>query len=132
MAQNKQVGSAPNLTLVCKNTSGSDIAEGIAVMLDTYVSGQISVKMTASDVGAIGVALEPIANGKFGRVVVGGVVSCVASATITSAGGTAVVMTDAAGKVLPQTAAKYQLGYALQDAVNTDRVDVLIAPAKNA
>jgi precorrin-4 methylase len=132
MAQIKQIGTNPVLTLPCKNTSGSDLAEGIVVMLDTYVAGQYSVKLTASDVGAMGVTAEAIANGKIGRVIVAGVASCTASATITSAGGTAVVMADSAGKVLPQTAAKYQVGFALQDAVSTDRVAVLLAFAKNA
>lgn len=132
MAQIKQLGVIPTVVLGCKNTTVSDIAEGIAVILDTYVAGQISVKLPASDVGAFGVTQEIIPAGKYGRVIVSGVANCTASATITSAGATAYVMTDAAGKVLPQTAAKYQLGIALQDALNADRVMVLLAQAKNA
>jgi hypothetical protein len=132
MAQLNQLGTIPTVTLTCKNTSGSDIAEGIAVILDTYVTGQLSVKLPASDVGAFGVTAEAIPNGKMGRVIVTGVANCTASATITSAGATAYVMTDSAGKVLPQTAGKYQLGIALQDAVSTDRVNVLLCQAKNA
>lgn len=132
MAQLNALGTIPTLTLPCKNTSGSDIAEGIVVSLATYVAGQISIGLPASDVGPFGVTAEAIANGKVGRVIVSGVANCIASATITSAAGTAYVMCDNAGKVLPQTAGKYQTGIALQDAVSTDRVNVFLCPAKNA
>lgn len=132
MAQINQLGTVPSVTLACKNTSGTDIAEGIVVALATYVAGQISIGLPTNDVGPFGVTAEIIANGKVGRVIVSGVANCIASATITSAAGTAYVMCDSAGKVLAQTAGKYQVGLALQDAVSTDRVNVLLAIAKNA
>lgn len=130
MTQIKQVGNITVLALNCKNTSGSDMAEGIAVMLDTFVSGQISVKLTSGNtVACLGITQEAIANGKIGRVIAIGVASATASGTITAG---QFVMPDSAGKVLTQTATNAAVGIALQDALTTERLDVLLVPARNA
>lgn len=133
MAQINQLGGVPGLDLAFKNYTGADIAAGIAVKLDaanppnTNVAG--GVILPTSDVDAFGVTMEILPAGKIGRVRVGGVVVATASATITYGD---VLMADAAGKVLPQTAGKCQIGRALSSAVAGDAVNVHIAVAKNA
>lgn len=131
MAQLNALGSFPTLTYTVKNTSGSDIAANIGVIADTYVAGQISVKLPTGSgtTHPFGITMEAIANGKTGRVMGGGIAVCVASGTLTAGGP---VMLDSAGKVLAQTAGLYQTGVCMQDAVATDAVNVLLAFAKNA
>jgi len=135
MAQLNKLGNVPRNLLTVKNTSGADIAAGLAVIPDTTNtpggSGTpMGVTLPASDVGAFAIAIETLTNTRLGRVaVVGSVAIGTASGTIHVGN---YVMTDSAGKVLVQTAGKYQIGIALSEAVSGDSVSVLIAPAKNA
>ena len=135
MTQLDRLGNVPVNVLPCKNTSGSDIAAKLAVILDTSNppdgSGTpMGIKLPASDANAFGITLEAIPNNKIGRVAV------IGSVAVGSASGTVhvgdYVMTDSAGKILAQTAGKYQIGMSLSEAVSTDDIKVLIMPAKNA
>lgn len=115
------------LDLSCFQAVGADIAAALAVKLDAATDG---VTITSSDVGAFGVTVDLIKTGKYGRVAVSGVAVCTAGGTVTKG---APVMTDAAGKVIDQTAGKYQLGIALDGTtVSGDQVRVLLKQAKNA
>ena len=133
MAQINQVSGAPLLDLTCKNTTGSDIAAGYAVILDTSnppSSGTApGITLPASDANAFGVTVDAIPNGKTGRVRVAGIAVCTSSATLHVGD---YVETDSAGKVRDLQAGNYQLGICLGEAVSADAVAVLLAQAKNA
>lgn len=134
MAQIDQLGSIATTDLTVKNYSGSDIADKLVVILDTTNlpdgSGTpIGVTLPASDVKAFGVAVGTLPTLKMGRIRVAGAAVCVASGTIHMGD---VLMSDSAGKVLAQTAGKYQIGIAMSEAVTTEDVLVFLQRAKNA
>lgn len=119
-----------------KNATGSDIAAGIAVVMDTTAGRVMHVKPPAaagSVAGSIGITVEAIANGKVGRV------RCVGAAVATAHGtinpGEGVQIENASGhegKVIVCGAATTQLGRALTAAVDGDQVLVLVGVATNA
>ncbi len=119
--------------ITVKNYTGTDIPAFTAVKFDIANPGGTSnsrgVITTTSDANSYGVTLTVIPAGKQGLIRTHGEAVCVASGSI-SLGDT--VMTDATGKVLVQTAGKYQLGIATSVAVANDQVTVDIARAKNA
>lgn len=115
------------LDLSCFQAVGVDIAEGRVVKLDAATDG---ITITSSDVGAFGITVDTIKVGKYGRVAVYGVAVAVAGGTVTKG---APVMSDSAGKVVDQTAGKYQIGIALDGTTTSgDQVRVLLTQAKNA
>lgn len=118
-----------------KNYGGSDIAEGLAVKYDTGNlpgSGVApGVVITSDDTLVIGVAVSTIPAGKIGMVRMGGRAIGISSAAALTVG--TVLMTDAAGKVLAQTAGKYQIGTCASTVTAAnDRVAIDICRAKNA
>lgn len=135
MAQLNQLGgiAIPGGDITVKNYGVSDIAAGLAVKYDTSNPGGSGlprgVILTASDVGAMGVAVTTIPAGKTGVVRTMGQAVATASGTLHVGD---ICMTDSAGKVLAQTAGKYQLGIVASEAVANDAVLVDIARAKNA
>lgn len=136
MAQLDQLAgiAIPGGDITVKNYGVSDIAEGLAVILDTTNTPDgggtpIGVTLPASDVKSFGIAVTSIPAGKFGTVRVLGVAIGTASGTIHMGD---FLMTDSAGKVLVAGAGKYTIGQAMSEAVTTDRVAVLIAKAVNA
>jgi hypothetical protein len=134
MAQINQLGRVPGIELPVKNYGVSDIAAGLAVIIDTTNtpagSGTpMGVTLPASDAAAFGILVTTAVAGRMANVQLSGVAIGVASATIHVGD---VLMTDSAGKLLPQTAGKFQIGVAMSEAVSTDNVAVLISRAKNA
>jgi len=135
MAQINQLGgiAVAGGDIPVKNYGGSDIADGLAVKYDTSnppgTNTPAGVVITSSDANPIGFALGTIPAGKMGLVRRLGRAVGTASATIHVGD---VLMTDSAGKVLPQTAGKYQIGIAASEAVNADKVAVDISIAKDA
>jgi hypothetical protein len=119
--------------ITVKNYGGTDIAAGLAVKYDTANPGGSGIPrgvvITASDVAAMGVTVTVIPAGKTGLVRTMGQAVATASGTLHVGD---IVMTDSAGKVLAQTAGKYQLGIAASEAITADPVLVDIARAKNA
>lgn len=116
-----------------KNYGVTDIGAYLAVILDTTNtpgSGTPKgVTLPASDVGAYAFTITPLVAGKLGQVQTLGIAIGTASATIHIGD---YLMTDSAGKVLPQTAGKYQIGQAQSEALTGENVLVRIATAKNA
>jgi hypothetical protein len=131
---NQLSGINNGMDIPVKNYGGSDIAMGSALKIDTGnvpdTNKAIGVVVTTSDVGCIGFAVATIKAGGHGLMRSGGVAVGIAGAAITVG---VPVMAAASGKVVTQTAALCQIGYALSKAdVDTDAIQVLIAPAKNA
>ena len=133
MAQVNQLGAIHLLDISVHNYGGSDLAEGVAVILDTSNPGTATtmpgVTLPASDAKAFGILPAKIPAGKDGYCRVYGVAVGTATGTLHVGD---YVMTDSAGGVKAQTAGLYTLGMALSEAVNGDRVQVLIDRAKNA
>lgn len=137
MAQINQLSAIPvsGGDLTVKNYGGSDIAVKRVVKFDTVNtpggagSNPIGVVLTSSDVGAIGISLTTIPTLKLGQIRLLGAAVAVASATVHIGDP---LKSDATGKVLPQTAATYQIGFAMSEAANTEDVLVWLAPAKNS
>jgi len=134
-----QLSTAPGLLdFPFMNNTGSDIAAGLAVVVDSTnalsssntVDG-VSVKLPAAD-GAlgVGVTMEVIKAGNFGRVRTGGQAAGTASGAITA--GAAVMVESATGKIKASGAGNAQIGIALTTAADGDPVLVQIVPAKNA
>ncbi len=131
---NQLSGIGIGMDIPVKNYTGADIAAGTALKIDTGnvpdTNKAIGVVQTTSDVGCVGFALTPLKAGGHGLMRSGGVAIGIAGAAITVG---VPVMSNASGKVVTQTAALAQIGYALSRAdVDTDAIQVLIAPAKNA
>jgi hypothetical protein len=116
-----------------KNYGVSDIAEGLCVKPDTSNTGSNSAPMgvilTADDAKAWAVTMQIIKAGQSGEVQTLGQTWATASGTIHVGDP---LMTDSAGKVLAQTAGKYQIGIAVSEAVSGDPCQFDIARAKNA
>lgn len=133
MALNYQLSPTYLLDVPVHNYGVSDLAEGSAVILDTSNTGgantAVGVKLPASDVNPVGILPTAIPAGKSGVVRVYGVASGIASGTVHVGDP---LMTDSAGKVLAQTAGKFQIGICWSEAVANDRVLVLLDRAKNA
>jgi len=133
MAQVNQLAATYLLDVPVHNYGGSDLAEGVAVILDTTNTGGANtapgVMLPASSAKSIGFLPSAIPAGKSGVMRVYGIASGIASATVHVGD---VLMVDTAGKVLPQTAGLHQIGIAFSEAVANDRVLVLIERAKNA
>jgi hypothetical protein len=139
MAQLNQVSgiAVPGGDIVVKNYSGSDIGAGLAVILDATNTpkgsgvGPVGVTLPASDAAFFGITLETIPTLKTGRVRWMGAAVGTASATVHIG---ATVMCDSAGKILTQTAGKFQAGMAGSEALNADPILVFLTPgaAKNA
>lgn len=134
MTQYNQVSGVYVLDLPFKNTSGSDIAAGYAVIADSSNPPSPStpggITLPASDATPLGVTVDAIPNGKIGRVRLNGVAPCVCSAAITYGG---YVMADSAGKVTPQTSTNYAIGVALGETGATGEiVAVLLDRSVNA
>lgn len=130
MANFDQKSSIHLLDIDFKNYTGSDIAAGIAVKIDTTAGNVDGVVQTTDDTLSIGITMEVIKAGAFGRVRVYGVAVATAGGTVTVG---KPVMTDSAGKVVDQTAGKYQIGYALDGTTSAnDQIRVLLSIAKNA
>jgi hypothetical protein len=135
MAQINQLGgiAVAGGDIPVKNYGGSDIAAGLVVKYDTSNPGGTNlprgVVITSNDTLAMGVTVTVIPAGKTGLVRTLGQAIGTASATIHVG---QVLMSDSAGKVLPQTAAKTQIGIATSEALNGDFVAIDIARAANA
>jgi hypothetical protein len=135
MAQINQLGgiAVNGGDIPVKNYGGSDIAAGLVVKYDTTNPGGTNlprgVVITSDDTLAMGITVTVIPAGKMGLVRTLGQGIATASATIHVG---QVLMSDAAGKVLPQTVTKYQIGIAASEALNGDFVAVDIARAKNS
>ena len=85
---------------------------------------------TASTDMPLGVSIEAAVSGGTVRIQTAGIAVCTGGAVITAG---AVVMPTAAGKVITQTAAKPQVGIALEDcAADGDLVRIMLCPAFNA
>jgi len=135
MAQFNQLGRTPGIELPVKNYGVTAIAEKLAVIRDTANPPgpdgvAMGVTLPASDAGAFGILTSPIAVGGYANVQLTGVARCVAGAAIALG---QVVMTNSAGKIVPQTAGLYQIGTAMSvaTAINED-VLVFLHQAKNA
>lgn len=134
MTQYNQVSGVGVVDLTFKNTSGNDIAAGLAVIADSSNAPSPGtpggVVLPASDVTPLGITVDAIPAGKTGRVRVTGVAPCTCSAAVTYG---AYLMTDSAGKVLAQTAGKYAIGVALGTTGGTGEVvAVLVDRSINA
>lgn len=134
MAQINQLGRVPGIELPVKNYGVSAIAEKLAVIIDTTnlpgVSTPMGVTLPASDVGAFGILTCGAAAGGMASVQVSGVARCTAGAAVTIG---AYVMTNSVGKIVAQTAGKYQIGMAMSTTDGADQdVLVLLCQAKNA
>lgn len=139
MAQINQLAGTFLLDIPVHNYSTTtDLAEGVAVILDTANPGTANaapgVTLPASDAKAFGFLTSKIPFGKSGVCRVQGVAVAIPTVGSTIAVGD-VLMTDSSGFVKPQTATLSQIGIALAGvttAVAADRVLVLIDRAKNA
>lgn len=141
MAQTNQLAGwplGPGSDQVMGNYGGSAIAAGLAVKYDTSNPGGPNtprgVVITSDSTLVIGITVDSIpalANGiaGTGKVRRAGMAVATASATIHVG---QYVMSDSAGKVLPQTAGLFQTGIADSEALSGDSVLVWVAPAKNA
>ena len=133
MAQVNQLAATYLLDVPVHNYGGSDLAEGSAVILDTSNTGgantAVGVTLPASDAKVIGILPSTIPAGKSGVVRVQGIANAIAGGTLHVGD---VVMGNSAGKVVAQTAGLQQIGYCWSEAVNNDRVLVLIDRSKNA
>lgn len=134
MAQIYQLAATYLLDVPVHNYSTTtDLAEGVAVILDTAnpggVNTAVGVTLPASDAKPFGFLTTKIPFGKSGVARVYGVASGVASGTLHVGD---IVMTDSAGAVKAQTTGLAQIGICMSEAVSTDRVLVLIDRAKNA
>lgn len=134
MTQYNQVSGAYVLDLPFKNTSGSDIAAGYAVIADSSNPPSTGtpggIVLPSSDAKPLGVTIDAIPNGKIGRVRLNGVAPCICSAAITYG---VSLMVDSAGKVLAQTTGKYAIGVALGTTAGTGEiVAVLLDRSVNA
>ena len=125
----------PGGDLPVKNYSAvTAIAAGVAVKFDTANPGAgvygspTGVLLTSSD-RTVGVTVDAIPAGKFGRVRTMGGAVLTAGATIHAGD---VVMANAAGAAVPQTAGLFQLGTAANEALSGDPVLVILSIAKNA
>lgn len=113
---------------------------GIALAANKLVMLDTSNKESGSSVGGVivttantstplGVSVEAAVSGGVVRIQCYGIAVCTGGAAITAGD---VVMPTAAGKVLTQTAAKPQVGVALEDcAADGDLVRVMLFPAFN-
>jgi len=117
------------------NLTGSDIAQGVVVKLDTSnpISGTVFqpgiTPAGANDI-PFGVTLEKIVNGRTGRVAIAGIAQCVASGAITVGN---FVQCAASGQVSTQGTAHPTLGTALTAAAGAnDRILVRISVGFNA
>lgn len=144
MAQNNQLagwplGSGADQGMAVYSTTTA-VGANLVVKYDTSNVGGPSlprgVIITSDDTLCIGVtvdalAVAPVAGvpGPVGRVRRAGMAVCTASATIHVG---QYLMSDSAGKVLPHTAGKYQIGIADSEAVSGDLVNVWLEIAKNA
>lgn len=116
--------------------AGTAIAAKLCVKLDTgnlmgAAQGAPAVAVTAASTDVpLGVTVEALPASGYGRVQVGGIAIVQAAGAITAG---AVVMPAAAGQVQTQTAAKPQLGQALNTTANAaDPCAVIIHIALNA
>ncbi len=117
------------------NGTGADIAAGQGVLLDSSQSNR-AVKLPAAAggvAGTIGVTLDTIKNGAWGRVRLLGSAVMIADGAIT-AGDTVQISDTAAkmGRAKVAAAATRQLGIALTTAADAAEVEVWIDRAKNA
>ncbi len=123
--------------LAVYNYTGSDIASGIAVSVDTTnvlgnagVNGIGVIVPAASGNAVIGVTQETIKAGSYGRLRPLGVAATTANGAITA--GQPVDATVTTGFAKAHVAGKAQLGIALSTAADGDPVLVLVVPAFNA
>jgi hypothetical protein len=135
MAQINQLGSIPisGGDLTVKNYQGSDIAAKRVVKFDTVNTPDTSkargVLLTSDSTFALGITLVTLVAGRLGQIRLLGAAVAVASATVHIGDW---LMSDSAGKVLPQTAALTAIGRAMSEAANNEDVLVWLCPAKNA
>lgn len=140
MALNTQLTSLPGLDIPVFNYSGSTtIAAGTAVSVDS--TNVISTSGVNEGIGVIpiaavgnaviGVAMESIGPGAYGRVRVAGQVQMTADGAITAGG--VVDGSNTSGKTAKAHAAgKFQVGVALSTAADGEQVLVLLCLANNA
>lgn len=123
----------PGGDLSLHNYSGTDIASGVAVIMDTAASSFMGVSAIATAASVeltIGITMETIPAGKAGRVRTCGAAVCTAGETILR--GNAVQIDSAAGRegqVKLLVAGKTQLGRALSNAVLGDEILVWVRVA---
>lgn len=132
MPQINQLGGVQLLDLPVKNFTGSDIPDGTALIFDVAnlaTSNLPAGVVTSTGTTGIGFASGVIPTGKTGLMRVYGIAVAIAGGTINP---NDVLMTNASGQVVTQTAAAPQVGYCLSAAVATDKVQVLISRSKNA
>lgn len=104
--------------------AASDLSSGQNRFVTLNSSGQIALSAAAAR--SIGVLTDkPDAQGKVGRVVVGGIVPVTAGASVT-AGDIVQATTD--GKVITQTSTNPRLGIAMNSAASGELCEVLFQP----
>lgn len=136
MANYNQFSAAPVIggDLSFKNNSGSDILAGVGVLIDpSNDRGVLAPTASGGVVGTIGITLETIPAGKWGRVRCYG--SAIGTAHNAVTRGTVVQISDTAshlGQIKTCGAGVAQLGIALNSAADGDPVEVLLFLAKNA
>lgn len=137
MAQLNQLGSIaiPGGDLTVKNYQGADIAAKRVVKFDTTNvpggsgSSPRGVLLTSDSTFALGITLNTLVTLRLGQIRLLGAAICTASATVHIGDW---LMSDAAGKVLPQTAALTAIGRSMSEAANGEDCLVWLCPAKNA
>lgn len=118
------------------NGTGADIAANRGVLLDSAAASQPAVKLPSAAggvVGTIGVTVDAIKNGAWGRVRLLGSALMTADGAITA--GDTVQISDTAAKMGSAKVvalATRQLGIALSTAADGAEVEVWIDRAKNA
>lgn len=135
-----QLGTVDVLVSTFHNFTGSDIAAGLAVLVDAahpptgdFAGGVVLPTATGGVVGTIGVTVETLKAGRSGPVRLSGISVCLANGTI--AFGASVQVSDTAlklGWVKTQIAATVSLGWALAPAENGDLVPVFHQLSNNA
>jgi hypothetical protein len=141
MALQWQLSETPSLNdFIFKNYSAStDIGVSLFVMVDTTAANLINATTindavgialpTDNTVAVLGVTMETARYGQHCRVRTAGIAAVTASATVTPG---QFLMTDSAGKCLPQTAGKVGVGTSLTGGASGDKILVLLSFAKNA
>lgn len=131
MAQLNQVsGVGIGLDIYFKNYSGSDIAAGLCVAVDTVNLADgggtaFTGVVLSSNTTFVGVTVTSIPTLKTGLVRLAGIAVCTAAATVAPG---AALMPDTAGKVLTKTSTNTTMGRCLGTALVSESVAVLLVP----
>lgn len=119
----------------CKNYGAADLAEGVCVKLDAANPGGAGlprgVVLTTSHFGAYGFTTMVLYAGKVGMVRTLGQAIGISGSAVAIAEGT-VLMSDAAGRMVPQTTGLTQIGVAASTTTTVgERIAVDIRSSNN-